>query len=105
MTDQELLKLAAKAAGHDEIRICVDELFWVITDDFNLRPWNPLLDDGDALRLAVKLEIDLFHEDDLIITDIFSEEPLQRSEYKGGDPCAATRRVIVKAAARIGEQM
>lgn len=51
MTDRELLELAAKAAGikHNPSlsAACRGERIW----------WNPLADDGDALRLAVKLHI------------------------------------------------
>ena len=51
--------------------------------------WNPLADDGDALRLAVKLGIQVFSPD--------------YPEYHGsGDACAAVRRAIVEAAARLG---
>ena len=58
MTDKELLELAAKAA-EIKIRWSADSLGnqtgpWI----FNSR-WNPLTDDGDALRLAVKLGLDV----------------------------------------------
>jgi hypothetical protein len=45
MTDRELLELAAKAADLPWEQ-------WCINGDAS---WNPLIDDGDALRLAVKL--------------------------------------------------
>jgi hypothetical protein len=56
MTDKELLHAAAKAAGIDvggwnsdrEALFCDASYFW-----------NPLADDGDALRLAVKLQFGL----------------------------------------------
>ena len=51
MSDKELLELAAKAAGYDKTRTCIDEYFWVLTDGDDWHPWNPLTDDGDALRL------------------------------------------------------
>ena len=97
-TDRELLEKAAKAAGmkpetwfdghNDEGRE---------TGDY----WNPLTDDGDALRLAVKLclwvHIGKYH---VAIDSHFIEEAVNQS-----DPCAATRRAIVRAAAAIGEAM
>ena len=53
MTDRELLELAAKAIGMD-IEFFGDENgFDCVTDEQEY--WNPLTDDGDALRLAVKL--------------------------------------------------
>ena len=84
MTDRELLELAAKACGYwsNEYK-CVDKLPHL--------GWNPLTDDGDALRLAVKLRI-------RVNTDIcFAEVPYEKQ-------CAATRRAIVSAAAAIGKE-
>lgn len=102
MSDKELLELAAKAAGYDKTRTCVDEWFWVLTDDNDWHPWNPLSDDGDALRLAVKLSIDLLFmpEQELVYADGAPEE-CRFSD----DPYAATRRAIVRAAAEIGRGM
>ena len=58
MTDKELLELTAKAAGIDKpdhINTCGS---WVFNEPRKPN-WNPLHDDGDALRLAVKLDFDL----------------------------------------------
>lgn len=52
--------------------------------------WNPLTDDGDALRLAVALDL-LF---ELKFSSMHSEELAA-----GADPYEATRRAIVRAAA------
>ncbi len=46
MTDRELLEYAAKAAGLDHL--------WVVEIDGISPNWNPLTDDGDALRLVGK---------------------------------------------------
>ena len=105
MTDKELLELAARAAGiawvrHAENTECASLLLkkggW----------WNPLTDDGDALRLAVKLELslDLF---DFAITCGYpaNGEGNELDEPVVGDPYAATRRAIVRAAAEIGKEM
>ena len=55
MDDRELLELAARAAGYDVARHSDDGASLLL---FGVQePWNPLTDDGDALRLAVKLEI------------------------------------------------
>lgn len=55
--NRELLKLAAKAAGIDALhdpqgvlRDCTG--FHESMNIFAAKPWNPLTDDGDALRLA-----------------------------------------------------
>lgn len=57
-SDKELLELAAKAAGIVILRsrldnpICQDMLLADKTDDGHAIGWNPLEDDGDALRVA-----------------------------------------------------
>ena len=61
MTDKELLELAAKAAG---IGLCKNFVIAgkvaKIKDTEDL--WAPLTDDGDALRLAVKLNLDILQD-------------------------------------------
>ena len=96
MTDRELLELAAKAAG---IEIKYNYLG---TQDARCA-WYPLTDDGDALRLAVKLRLTIYHTS----VGVSASEPEGRSmlELNGTDPYAATRRAIVRAAAEIGRQM
>ena len=106
MSDKELLELAAKAAGiYDECEWfeCKEEdgsLVWCLVQ--GSREWNPLADDGDALRLAVKLSIDLLFmpEQELVYADGTPEE-CRFSD----DPYAATRRAIVRAASEIGRGM
>lgn len=122
MTDRELLELAAKAANVD-----LDGWDWGgSSDGFYLvdsskgkhgfpQYWNPLADDGDALRLAVKL--------DLSSLMVYSNGKEKRREfwspnsgYDGGksattedeytsDPYAATRHAIVRAAAAAARDM
>jgi len=102
--DRELLELAYKAfmngatLSHDK--------------DMSKR-WNPLTDDGDALRLAVRLHL---------IVGVYSsyasvfgtytpdgyEVPDETVVYHSSvnnDPYAATRRAIVRAAAEIGKTL
>ena len=98
-TDRELLELAAKAAGykvsqhHQSARdAAIDPATASLWIDGVSTGWNPLKDDGDALRLAVKLNID-------------AGKPGMRLlvEWREGEnPYAATRRAIVRAAAAIG---
>lgn len=109
MTDRELLELAARAAGmkgeyhsHD----CDDGLppLQFLNIDGG-RSWAPLDDDGDALRLAVRLGFALSTSDPA--TACGSDDPDKidgvRIEYHDNDPYAATRRAIVRAAAEIGK--
>lgn len=129
MTDRELLELAAKAAGIDWIPASSDvgkqgELkfgLWLNIQheptEATRRRFNPLADDGDALRLAVKLRIDIDHG-----------SPLDNSRYVCASCCGiemvrdavraveefeddvgvqraySTRRAIVRAAAELAKQ-
>lgn len=72
MNDRELLELAAKAAGldikyKDDIRTSIIGKFGIVEhkrrDVFfvECKEWNPLIDDGDALRLSSLLSIDILH--------------------------------------------
>jgi hypothetical protein len=105
MNDRELLESAARAAGYGGLRILDDSSMIV-----NCRRWHPLADDGDALRLAVKLDI-RFRQHHAMVTadypcidDAFNE---RQTICEGvlDDYYAATRRVIVRAAAEIGKKI
>jgi hypothetical protein len=95
MTDRELLEAAAKAAGivgeYDDI---AGEAGIIVMRGLGSRVWtgkvwNPLTDDGDALRLAVRLRLNL---------------SLDRWESRA-DENEVVRRAIVRAAAAIGRSM
>jgi hypothetical protein len=103
MSDKELLELAAKAAGIELMKnfLIADR----VAKTKNEELWAPLEDDGDALRLAVKLKIDITFdgfEDDSVLASWDTEWVME--DYKD-DPYAATRRAIVRAAAEIGRGM
>jgi hypothetical protein len=103
-SDRELLELAAKAAGiqYEWHPGCGDALHLTAPDATAIY-WNPLSDDGDALRLAVKLGIQIDprnHE-----TRAFGPVGGRVDEYHKPDAFAATRRAIVRAAAEIGKAM
>ncbi len=99
MTDIELLELAAKAAGLSH----PDGVYWVRNDAGD--SWNPLTDDGDALRLAVKLRMEVCVWD-TVTTVMASDNAISTlSKPVNGDLYAATRRAIVMAAAEIGRSM
>ena len=116
MTDRELLELAAKAAGLDDARYCtfagMEErcgFGGAIYSDKHAAGmgsgyWNPLEDDGDALRLAVKMGFKIVYwRNDQSVAMYKSQESSSPLCYErcGGDPYAATRRAIVRAAAEI----
>ena len=112
MNDRELLELAAKAAG---IGMCWPDRGFPVTNDFSYlvdgdfvgKLWNPLTDDGDALRLAVKLGhsemIDLYLGQQSVIVDF--DNGVKFVQVHNDDSYAATRRAIVRAAAEIGKGM
>ena len=123
MTDRELLELAAKAAGVFEQGEWFDN--WYVDENgvdkvsrqsfvVGNREWNPLTDDGDALRLAVKLKIHHRQYSNQVqirgcwCRDGYIEascKDIEEREPIGNDPYAATRRAIVRAAAEIGKAM
>lgn len=103
MNDRGLLELAAKAAGITSDSRTLEGGYWIPEGSELQRPWNPLTDDGDALRLAVKIGISISiplpnKRADLVC---FSDSSISAIEAHG-DPYAATRRAIVLAAAEIG---
>lgn len=112
-SDRELLELAARAAG-------IETAFWNDGQEpfssglgFILpsnRLWNPLDDDGDALRLAVKLNLTtVFHPalGQALCRPYWStamgDESREDVEKHAHDPYAATRRAIVRAAAKLAQ--
>jgi len=108
--DRELLELAAKAAGIDWIKDCVwiENGFYSPLAKHERISWNPLTDDGDALRLAVKLGLCVTIDIGLgLETEAwgYGEPGGSVAEDHEADPCAATRRAIVRAAAEIGRAM
>ena len=103
-TDRELLELAAKASGELTASWYGNDAYF----DGVLSRWNPLNDDGDALRLAVKLRLtvswDRFDDEDYAT----ATPPHTHQGYDcmvSQDPYAATRRAITRTAAAIGEGM
>ena len=121
MTDRELLELAAKAYWGEQI----GDVVWVEwsdndnailythceNQDHNGQDvtlcWNPLTDDGDAFRLAVKLGLSVSMPSDKY-PSAFAQEwhgqgPCARAVPAENDPYAATRRAIVGTAAYIGK--
>lgn len=117
MTDKELLELAAKAAGIENLqwesdgtiqnRINRPTVPYSVHGMISAIDWNPLTDDGDAFRLAVNIgfgvSIPLLSKRTDVVT--FYGPVISITECHGDDPCASTRRAIVRAAAEIGKGM
>ena len=113
MTDRELLEMAAKAAGYDVVFIHDDKIPMRrnIQNHKGMKIWNPLADDGDALRLAVKLRLIVDTDYNIgaaagsAFLDMDCCYEADNPKRFGADRNAATRRAIVRAAAEIGRGM
>lgn len=109
-TDRELLEGAAKAAGLKtwwgsewQSDIMFQEVSPHSSGLITGRQWNPLTDDGDALRLAVKLQMRVQANARAAIAS--GKHGTTSEKILNGDPYAATRRVIVRAAYEISRSM
>lgn len=109
MTDRELLEKAARAADMWVDHFCLDEDDYPIFHEKNgfylawgADWWNPLTDDGDALRLALKCGINIDLDDQ---SAWLRRDGLFVQEYWGGDYPPCYRHAIVRAAAEIGKAM
>lgn len=113
-TDRELLELAAKAVGLPECGWMGPAFMYVDNNQF--KDWNPLEDDGDALRLAVKLgqlfpcfTLGIFnravfpHAAASIVLPNGDNTYVEQDD--NADMAETTRRAIVRAAAEIGKSM
>lgn len=91
MTDRELLELAARAGG---VNLKYDTFGNSEDAERIYCYWNPLTDDGDALRLAVAVPtIDVSR----FILEAWQAYPTQDGRM------AYVRRAITRAAAEIGK--
>ena len=103
-SDRELLELAAKAAGIEgEIKKTFGG--WPCVMRKNGHAWQPMHDDGDALRLAVDLDFDIELTEDAAWAGGINSQNHQLYEWHRNCKSAATRRAIVRAAASIGKAM
>lgn len=117
MTDQQLLELAAKAAGigpvlcYEAARNCLR-----IGDRKSYTIWRPKQDDGDSFRLACALRIGIDHSNVLDQTSwvtaerwghvsrqhpVVIDEPVEDESQRA----QITRDVVLRAAAEIGKAM
>lgn len=114
MIARELLEKAARAAGikcrwQGRMGLTGGPIteYFVLDEDYPLPAiWNPLTDDGDALRLAVKLEFSLYRKHGAIGISCphFDGYAWQSFDNEADDRVIAkeTRCAITYAAAIIG---
>ncbi len=112
--DRKLLELAAKGAGlsvkwNDQWNCLFRDARPVSEFCSEWVPWRPLADDGDALRLAVRLGIGFvpYPEKMEAFAQRHATGPIwvKVDDALNYDMEAATRRAIVLVAADIGEAM
>lgn len=111
MNDRELLELAAKAAGL-EIEswgeMNGNAYGWHVVSEHVSQPWWPLTDDGDALRLAVRVGVCVVIVDGVVVAQRFHADSQSLRSWREklvlGDT-TPVRRAIVHAAAEIGRSM
>ncbi len=126
MTDKELIELAAKAYGFGDPEgnfIWTESEYprgqktngalwnymgWCDTAQL----WNPLTDDGDALRLAVRLGLGILFGQyapldvySVYISKVEGGDELAVGCITDGDEFGVVRRAITRAAALIGKEM
>lgn len=123
MTDQELLRLAALAYESKDVffsDFCGCFYAYYKEDEEegdSVYEWNPLNDDGDALRLRNRINAAVVDEGGQVCVSV-SRYPFAtvtiRQHYEADTPTgnaspqavdAAVRRAIVRAAAEIGLRM
>ena len=111
-TDRELLEGAARASGYEAVFNMADACQLHDTNGY-VCFWNPLTDDSDALRLAVKLGLavtpypiygDKKHSV-LVQLRTMDESRFEVMELNRTDPYTATRRAITRAAYEISKGM
>ena len=99
MDDRELLEFAAKSHGGIDY-------YKISSEGMHLKGggvWSPLQNGGDALRLAVALQLEIRPGTGAVsVSNICYRDPLSFVWYNG-DPQKATRRAIVMAAAKIAK--
>lgn len=103
MSEREMLERAAAAAGY-VIEYWAQDDYPVVRDGDRKYGWNPRVFDSDALRLAVRLCIDVKPprtEDDCAQARLLDRHEGFFESQRGSDPYAATRLAITRAAAAL----
>ena len=109
MDDLELLAMAAKAAGYEIEWVRNSGCYYRCEKDASREQWDALDDDGDAFRLAIKLDIHIKrYEGATTCQELLSRKSFTEHDHwsaNENDPLKSTRRAIVCAAADIGRRI
>ena len=102
--NEELFRLAASAVGMKDKRVCKYMGVIAMEAGYGATPcyWNPLKNDAEAFRLAVDLNIVTRQVGAHVMATV---NGIQLDQYVDECRHAATRRVIVRAAALIGAKL
>jgi hypothetical protein len=100
MITPQTLKNAARAIEHDLWTDPSTQANYLVKDGAILRRWEPEHDDGDALRLAVALNISIIQNPFGVDCGNYGDGVT--FEGWGDDRLSSTRRAIVRAAAALG---
>ena len=105
MTDKELIELAAKAYN-DGYFFGFDKDGNGLLDPVVYSPFNPLTNDGDALRLASHLNMDIEINEFFVVVYCPFELDCARVELSFEDEkLKSIKKAITMAAAQIGKEM
>jgi len=106
-TDRELLEMAARAAGYKIEWVRNSGCYYRCEEEVGREEFNPLDDDGEAMRLAVvcRMTLEVSFRRSSAHAWRGQKEIVAREKHAGDDWSAFTRRAIVRAAAAIGEAM
>lgn len=115
MNDRTLLELAARAAGYQFSysyrSLSSPAVPVILAETGRWRQWDPRHDDGDALRLAVRLRMEIDHNhpaDEIAWVSVRAQGERTCAVEEFDDEslrAAATRMAITRAAAEIGKSM
>lgn len=121
MENKELLTYAAKAANYTLKKWCSEkenEFFIALLpvegqetnypEIFSEEYWNPLLDSGDALKLATRIGFDITIDNNELWVSIYYKNKNNfiqsySTPYEIGNVNIAIRKAITTLAAKIGE--
>jgi hypothetical protein len=111
VADLELLTLAARALGARFEEVDGEGYGNLHFEDGSVvHAWNPLAFSGDAFELAVELELDVMpsgawvgKDQGVLAALVQNGYGIDEVEEHAGDPRAATRRAVTRAAAEIGK--
>jgi len=112
--DRELLELAARAIGAVRVEDVEGEN-WVnlhFADGSTIFHWNSLVHGDDAFNLMVDLDLEVIPSgawvgggSSELAALVQSGDGIEEVEVHAGDPRAATRRAVTRAAAEIGRHI